>query len=456
MLSLSYLFNNIILITAILIISIVVYSSWKISKRIFSIPVLVDFVFFFIFIKIFLYIIVPYILGLFNGNKFLKEDEIPFSSFILIHLIELVSWIFWSLAFILSGLFFYKKNKQFVVKNEYFMTNKAKENLFYLAFCTIGFIIIRLFNLLQVEPPIYLEVFKSLFFYVGLTSGPFLVVMANKFGKRYLLLLGIFSTFFSLLSLSTKGSIIYLTIYFIFLIWYLSKSPIAKKYFLNLLFVVTFFFILFGTFANFSINIDENGNAIFEVKNHFDKSSERSLIEEVEWRLGASMRNGTGFIKMYDRGELAGINPIRNSFLGLLPRSLNDDKPIPSTLNGNDIYSQGMYLVWREIHGYNTYTMVEFPTGAHFYWEFGWLGVLVLSSISGLYVGICVNYFGKIGFFSVPLLLGIFKPWGFVEPKIWVSDIVLQIYQIILPLFFLILLFKITYSFKKYILKIVT
>ena len=103
---LSYLFNNIILITAILIISIVVYYSWKISKRIFSIPVLVDFVFFFILIKIFLYIIVPYLLGLFNGNKLLREDEIPFSSFILIHLIELVSWIFWSLAFVLTGLFF--------------------------------------------------------------------------------------------------------------------------------------------------------------------------------------------------------------------------------------------------------------------------------------------------------------------------------------------------------------
>jgi hypothetical protein len=450
---LIFFFNNLILIISILLISFLVFFSWKLARKFYPIIVLVDFVFFFIFIKLILYIIVPYTLGLFNGNKFLIQDDVPISLFIRLHMIELVSWLFWSIAFLFTGLLLYKKNILNKFKTEIFLKQKFNENLFYLLFCTIGFIIIRAFNLFQIQPPFYLEVFKSLFFYVGLASGPFLIVLSHKFDKKYYFIIGLLSTLFSLLSLSTKGSIIYLTIYFAFLIWYLSKSSFVKKLFFKIIFIVAFAFILFGTFANFSVSIDENGTVNFEVKNHFDKSSERSFIEEIEWRLGASMRNGTGFIKMFDRGELAGINPIKNSFLGILPRSLNEDKPIPSTLDGNDLYSQGMYLVWREIHGYNTFTMVEFPTGAHFYWEFGWPGVVILSLVSGLYVGLCVYFFGKIGFFAIPLLLGIFKPWGFVEPKIWVSDIVLQFYQIILPLILLVLLFKLFHLVNNLVLK---
>jgi hypothetical protein len=128
--------------------------------------------------------------------------------------------------------------------------------------------------------------------------------------------------------------------------------------------------------------------------------------------------------------------------MGALPRVVYPDKPHPSTLIGDDIYSQGMYIIYREIHGYNTYSMVEFPTGAHFYWEFGIIGVLTLSAISGLYVALCANFFSKLGLVAIPLMVAIFKPWGYVDPKIWVSDIAMQIYQIILPLITLIFIVR--------------
>jgi hypothetical protein len=151
---------------------------------------------------------------------------------------------------------------------------------------------------------------------------------------------------------------------------------------------------------------------------------------------------GTAFINLYERGEAAGINPIKHSLMGFLPRSLSPDKPIPSTLYGDDIYSQGMYIISREINGYDTFNMVEFPTGAHFYWEFGIIGVLVLSAISGLYVAICAHFFSKLGVVALPLMLAVFKPWGYAEPKIWVSDIAMQIYQIILPIILLVLIIR--------------
>ena len=151
-------------------------------------------------------------------------------------------------------------------------------------------------------------------------------------------------------------------------------------------------------------------------------------------------RIGTAFLGLHDRGEAAGINPIKHSLMGFLPRSIAPDKPIPSTLDPDDIYSMGMYVISREIYGYDTFSMVEFPTGAHFYWEFGVLGVILLSAVSGLYVAVCAQAFSKLGMIALPLLVAIFKPWGYVDPKIWVSDIALQLYQVILPLILLLLI----------------
>jgi len=163
----------------------------------------------------------------------------------------------------------------------------------------------------------------------------------------------------------------------------------------------------------------------------------------------------TAFLYLYDRGEGAGINPILNSFFGFMPRSIFPNKPHPSTLDGDDILSQGMYIIYREIHGGNSASMVEFSTGGHFYWEFGLIGVFVLSIISGMYMALCVKFFSKLGLFSIPLMYAVFKPTGYVEPKMWVSDILMQIYQIIIPLIFLIVcIILVDYTFahgKKYL-----
>jgi hypothetical protein len=78
--------------------------------------------------------------------------------------------------------------------------------------------------------------------------------------------------------------------------------------------------------------------------------------------------------------------------------------------------------------------------------------VIILSLISGIYVAVTTSFFAKLGIAAVPLTISIFKPWGFVEPKIWVSDIALQSYQIILPLFLLLGILKF-YNFLTVTLK---
>ena len=145
------------------------------------------------------------------------------------------------------------------------------------------------------------------------------------------------------------------------------------------------------------------------------------------------------FHQNVDRGYDAGIKPILHSTLGFLPRYLAPDKPHPSTLYSNDIYSKGMYLIYKEMYGYGTGSMVEPNSGAHAYWEFGWLGVAISPFLTVSYIALFPYYYQYFDIASLPLIMATFKPFGYVDPKIWFSDVIMQFYQICLP--FLLLAF---------------
>ena len=137
---------------------------------------------------------------------------------------------------------------------------------------------------------------------------------------------------------------------------------------------------------------------------------------------------------MHDRGDSAGIKPIYHSLTGFLPRFISPNKAHPSTLVPDDPFSQGMYLIYKETFGYHTGAMVEPSSGAHAYWEFGWLGVIILPFLTGIYVANFAYYSQFFGIACLPLIMIIFKPFGYVDPKIWFSDVIMQIYQICVPL----------------------
>lgn len=101
------------------------------------------------------------------------------------------------------------------------------------------------------------------------------------------------------------------------------------------------------------VSIGDQGQIQIETGTSSDKNEGRTIIQEIEWRFGAATRMGTKFFVMYDRGDAAGLLPIKHSLQSGLPRFISPDKPIPSTLDPADIYTQGMYLISRETHGYD-------------------------------------------------------------------------------------------------------
>ena len=99
------------------------------------------------------------------------------------------------------------------------------------------------------------------------------------------------------------------------------------------------------------------------------------------------------------------------------------------------------------------WNMTEFLTSAHAYWEFGIIGLIIITIISVLYISLIVRFLLKIHVLGIPIILLFFKPWGYNEPKIWLYEIPLQIFQYIIPGLTIFFVLKLIYAFKKLIVK---
>ena len=406
--------------------------------------IIIHVIFFFSIYKVVMHYLLPFLMRLWSNFNYVREDGIAISDLSFLYFIETISWVPWLLGFLLVANFNRGNGLQLSVNDFVLFRSPATKSL--LVFLAIGSIPYRIVTggfLADVDfsLPLYIELFKSLLIYGGPPSSVTLLVVGfTSWGWKYGLL-GVVSTASFLTTITTRGAIIYSIVFMIFLSFYFVRNKM-KLLMVGVLCGAPLFVLYFGFggLPKVYLNSDTDAQSIIEVGISSDKHAGRSSLDEIEWRFGALTRMSVPFIYMYDRGDSAGINPIKHSLLGFLPRSINPNKPHPSTVDPYDFFSQGMYMIYREIYGANSFSMVEFSTGGHAYWEFGWIGVFVLPFISGIYVAMCAYYFQWIGFSSVALILVLFKPFGFVDPKIWVSDIVMQIYQIIMPLTLLVLL----------------
>ena len=159
------------------------------------------------------------------------------------------------------------------------------------------------------------------------------------------------------------------------------------------------------------------------------------LFNEVDYRFGAMTTYGVGYVRLYKQGKSAGLNPIINSLYAPVPRSLFKDKPVACSYDGTK-EGQGMYMATAAASKFVNIGMTEPATGAHAYWEIGLLGIVLFSIISALYVMLCMSSFRGFGMLAVPLFMVIFK-LEYLEPKLWVSCIILQLVQVNIPAFFL-------------------
>ena len=427
-----------ILLFSVALMLATLWSGWFYASRLHFAPrITIATVFFFALYKVIMYYLLPLVLRLFSNFQFVYIDGYTPAQLALLYLIEAVSWVPWLFGFILVGSLKRRKHSNKDLISPPPKTDKiSKFLIIFLAVFSIPFKIYEGVSLvdLDYQLPVYLQIFKPLFYYGGGPASVLLLLVGYKrWGGGYTLL-GLGGVFFTLATSATRGTFVYMFVLMLFVGYYLAANK--RRYLMRaatIFISLAALFISVGGLPRVAMSNDASGLGLsFDFST--DKKGDRTPLEEIEWRFGAASRMSIAFIKMYERGDSAGINPIKHSLLGFLPRSLNPDKPIPSTVDPNDIYSQGMYLIYSETHGPDHLSMTEFSSGGYAYWVFGLLGVLILPFISGVYIGLCSYYFRFYGIASVALMMIVFKPFGYVDPKIWVSDIIMQIYQIIIPL----------------------
>lgn len=163
------------------------------------------------------------------------------------------------------------------------------------------------------------------------------------------------------------------------------------------------------------------------------------LLDKVDFRFGEDSRLGVSFLRMVDRGEYAGSTPILSSLKVLLPRVFFPDKGWPCSIDGSQ-QGMGIYMVQSVIR-YGSASMCGFFTGLHGYWEFGILGLLGFSLASGVYIAAWMRFCSRLKYLGLPMMMVGLKPW-WLEPKLWVCEIIIQIFSILGPLVLLLFIAK--------------
>ena len=254
-------------------------------------------------------------------------------------------------------------------------------------------------------------------------------------------------TFIStLISINTRGYVVYGILVLLSMYLFANFSKIKLLLFRSII-IVPLLLLIFKGVPQISYSIDKSetsnrGNLSLELYDNNAKSAGRELLDELDFRFGMMPRMSSKFIFMSSQYGHVGLSPVFHSLVGFIPRSLWPNKPVPSTDTGLDINDQAMYRIYRESLGRDTTSMVEFSVPGHYFWELHIIGVVLFSIFSAIYTKTILAIFkGEI--LGISVLLTTMKPWGFMDPKIWMSDIPLQVYQVFIPLFLILLLFRI-------------
>jgi hypothetical protein len=255
------------------------YSAWRLSRKIFNIPVVVDLIFFFVFVKIGLYYLLPTLMRIASDYQFEREDSVVIFDLAKLYFIELISWSVWMTA-LLAVFSIVGKNKKRLELSEFFNFRHSESKII-LVVLALGFVATRISALTDAQGSLFLEVFKSLFFYAGLASGPFLMVISLRYFGKTIFVLGVGASLLSLLAISTRGAIVYMALFCSFLVWFVLRDRISKIITISVVSALSVIYFTFGGLISGSIVIDESGSVSVVAGVGADKKGARSTLEEI-------------------------------------------------------------------------------------------------------------------------------------------------------------------------------
>lgn len=465
-------FITIILSLVSLMVAVAVFGSIRNKTKY---PIVIDFLAFASAVNIFLWHSMPAILRLSSYGQHEVSDRIDHFEILTVYTIEFISFILFFIPFLIIfrvkkiNLLYFRKssilqiisdNRSYVYNNysSYFLQSIRPHSLFILILTFIGLYFQFQRHFIGQDPSLFPAldwllvpiVYKSALFLV-IHSVFTLEFSNNKILKAYFVLILIIFLIGDIAQ-GSHGSIFAPVLYFIFYnIFHNLSRPVIYLSIILILFLSLFYEEMhqvraYNNMANVeSMGVVEKLTSITSDDGLSDTHTPgNNFLDKIEWRFGENSRMSVGYLRMYDRGYTAGLNPLENS-LYFLPRNFYPQKPIPGSIDGTEL-GLGMRLMNREIRG-TLWNMSGFFTGVHSYWELGIFGVFIISLFVGLYSSLLTLYCGNFYYLGLPLIIIMHDTWWWATPKLWSYEVIIQLFNLFIPFLFIWFFFKFTYKF---------
>lgn len=380
-----------------------------------------------------------------------EYNNVTLSELTLMYIIELVSWwIFYQTFYSLC-----KRNTKYM---SYRMVNSRSLEIIATVILIIYFFY-RIATLgVQEDEPNEWE--QRLFFILPFINlaGYMLAIFITFAGRRY------FSPFLWYMAVAAtgafllgaflggiRGAIVNPIVWACYVVYQLRPTEERGKYFLVFAIILVGFTLIQPIFMGFRVMNNESTSLEDKIEmaqsiadnrslQNTDRRYEaKNLLEELDYRYGAQGIYTVGFYRLVDKNGYVGANCIMNSFYTFLPSVLYSGKKAVSTSSDGTVEGMGMYKCVNAIDGSDN--MCGFFTSGHAYWEFGLVGIILFSIIPAIFDFWCIRLFRRLDIIGIPLYTSIFMK-GFTQYKMWVSLIVLEFAQIILPVFLLIWIYN--------------
>lgn len=455
---------------------------WKTFRNKFQYTELFDLVAFVLFIKVCLYFLLPAILRVYSDWEKDREIGALPSEIVTVYVIEFLSILIWmstivTILFVVQNIRLHRRTSSINIdrrdnapKSNWL--NRFPVNLVGVCDRTSKMFLIVICVLFLMYFPYSMEAVLEVLMGDGnliqpivSLAGPMVGIYLFAYGRKrfgtFVFLLGTVVTIMSLVAafaFGSRGQIVAIAIWLVFLYLFVTRNKFILYVALAGMIGVFFFHnamtVLRADKEFQSRPFIEKATSLI-VGLEEERGEKNDLLSSLEFRFGESSRMSVGFLRLVDTGTIAGLKPILASFYSPVPRRFIQDKPEQGSIDGTK-EGMGMYIIHDVMDG--SANMSEFYTGLHAYWELGLLGVFFLSALSGVFIFIYVISFGKLGITGLPLMMIMLKP-PWLEPKLWISELISDFFHTLLPLvclWFLIAVILTIYAFGKKILRAIS
>lgn len=452
---------------ASLFIFFFMYSAMKRTRQYFIQPVIFDLVRFFVMLNIITAFIIPSFLRIFSDWRYDRAIGAEPIEIAMVYSIEILSYIIWMVSIVAGVKLFrrfilFKKpglsrfndelNCQKVV-----LDKKAKLFIIILSLLYISnfpFTFEKLLTVLyqaQFESDPTIEIIMT----ISSVFALYAFALGIKKAGKLTFIFGCIVTFLILvwgLSSGVRSQLISPAMLLIFLYLFVNRTKYLLFTFLTCFILIVLLHNVMltvrGTSGFIELPIEEKIQSLLIGLKSGENTEKSNFLDSLESRYGEASRLSVGFLRLYNEEKSAGFEPIKSALYAPFPRKYFPDKPQPGSADGTQ-ETIGMFIIQGVMTGAPSNTS-NFLTGLHAYWELGLMGVILFSSLSGIIIAFFCQYFGRFRSVGLPFMMILMKPW-WMEPKLWISEIVLVFFHLMLPLAFLWLVMQIILEIQNYI-----